>query len=206
MATIGTFTRSNETGSFTGAVKTLSINVKTTIKPADKTNERAPDYRILTGSSVEFGAAWKKISGEGREYLSVKLDDPSFPAPIYATLVEAEEPNTFRPHLVPPQRRLSRPTRPCTRTVWGLFSVPPAKQEPGQKDERKKSLLVRAYRRPRSARVNTALRAPSRRLRPARCARAKPRALQGSAPPPPQPGPTRAHASVLTRSEGRMSR
>ena len=93
MATIGTFTRTN--GSFTGAVKTLSINAKTTIKPADKTNDRAPDYRILTGSSVEFGAAWKKTSSEGREYLSVKLDDPSFPAPIYATLVESEEPNTF---------------------------------------------------------------------------------------------------------------
>jgi uncharacterized protein (DUF736 family) len=40
---------------------------------------------------VEFGAAWKKTSGEGRDYLSVKLDDPSFPAPIYATLVEEED-------------------------------------------------------------------------------------------------------------------
>lgn len=27
---------------------------------------------------------------EGREYLSVKLDDPSFPSPIYASLVEVE--------------------------------------------------------------------------------------------------------------------
>lgn len=25
----------------------------------------------------------------------MKLDDPSFPAPIYATLVEADEPDTF---------------------------------------------------------------------------------------------------------------
>ena len=40
---------------------------------------------------MEFGAAWKKTSGEGRDYLSVKLDDPSFPAPIYATLVEGED-------------------------------------------------------------------------------------------------------------------
>ena len=94
MATIGTFTRSAGTNSFTGAVKTLSINAKTTIKPADKANDRAPDYRIFQGS-VEFGAAWKKTSGEGREYLSVKLDDPSFPAPIYATLVEADEPDAF---------------------------------------------------------------------------------------------------------------
>ena len=74
---------------------TLSINAKTTIKPADKANDRAPDYRILTGSAVEFGAAWKKTSGEGRDYLSVKLDDPSFPSPIYATLVEAEETGSY---------------------------------------------------------------------------------------------------------------
>ena len=39
---------------------------------------------------VEFGAAWRKTSNEGREYLSVKLDDPSFPSPIYASLVEVE--------------------------------------------------------------------------------------------------------------------
>ena len=93
MATIGTFTRSN--GSFTGAVKTLSINAKTTIKPVDKANDKAPDYRIFASANVEFGAAWKKTSGEGREYLSVKLDDPSFPAPIYATLIEADEPSTY---------------------------------------------------------------------------------------------------------------
>ena len=88
MATIGTFTKTADT--FTGAVKTLSINAKTTIKPAEKTSDKAPDYRVFAGS-VEFGAAWKKTSTEGRAYLSVKLDDPSFPAPIYATLVEGEE-------------------------------------------------------------------------------------------------------------------
>ena len=91
MATIGTFTKTGD--SYNGAVKTLSINAKTSIKPADKASDKAPDYRIFQGS-VEFGAAWKKTSSEGRDYLSVKLDDPSFPAPIYATLVEAEEPGS----------------------------------------------------------------------------------------------------------------
>ena len=93
MATIGTFTRSGDI--FTGAVKTLSINAKTTIRPADKASDKAPDYRIFAGSNVELGAAWKKTSGEGRDYLSVKLDDPSFPAPIYATLVEGEETGSY---------------------------------------------------------------------------------------------------------------
>jgi uncharacterized protein (DUF736 family) len=88
MATIGTFTKS-ENG-FSGSVKTLTLNVKAQFRAADKTNDKAPDYRIFAGQT-EFGAAWKQTSKDGRDYLSVKLDDPSFPAPIYASLVEMEE-------------------------------------------------------------------------------------------------------------------
>ena len=36
-------------------------------------------------------SVWMKTSKEDRAYLSVKLDDPSFPAPIYASLVDADE-------------------------------------------------------------------------------------------------------------------
>ena len=88
MATIGTFTKT-ENG-FTGTIKTLSLNVKTVkFVPAEGDSERGPNFRIF--ASAEFGAAWKKTARETqREYLSVKLDDPSFPAPIYASLVEAE--------------------------------------------------------------------------------------------------------------------
>jgi len=90
MATIGTFTKT-ENG-FTGTVKTLSLNVKTVkFVPAEGDSERGPDFRIFAGAT-DFGAAWKKTARETqREYLSVKLDDPSFPAPIYASLVEAED-------------------------------------------------------------------------------------------------------------------
>ena len=87
MATIGTFTRQGS--GFAGAVKTLTLNVKTKITPAEKANDKAPDYRIFAGTT-EFGAAWTKTSRDDKPYLSVKLDDPSFPAPIYATLVETE--------------------------------------------------------------------------------------------------------------------
>jgi uncharacterized protein (DUF736 family) len=90
MATIGTFTKS-EDGSLTGAIKTLTLNVKAAqFRPASKDNEKAPDYRIFAGST-EFGAAWKKTSRENNHYLSVRLDDPSFPAPIFANLVDADE-------------------------------------------------------------------------------------------------------------------
>ena len=44
---------------------------------------------------AEVGDAWSKRSAEQREYLSVKLDDPSFNAPIYANLVQDEEGEGF---------------------------------------------------------------------------------------------------------------
>jgi uncharacterized protein (DUF736 family) len=87
MATIGNFTKTDN--GYAGAVKTLTLNVKARFAPTEKTNDKAPDFRIFAGQT-EFGAAWKKKSNEGRQYLSVKLDDPSFPAPIFASLVEVE--------------------------------------------------------------------------------------------------------------------
>ena len=44
--------------------------------------------------NVEIGAAWSKRSGEGRDYLGLKLDDPSFTAPIFANLFDDESGDT----------------------------------------------------------------------------------------------------------------
>lgn len=88
MANIGTFTAQKD--SYTGTVRTLTLNVKVKIVPNDKESENAPDYRIVAGN-FEIGAAWKKTSRQDRSYLSVTLDDPSFPATIYARLVEGED-------------------------------------------------------------------------------------------------------------------
>ncbi|PLU33904.1 DUF736 domain-containing protein [Sinorhizobium medicae] len=88
MATIGTFT-STESG-FTGSIRTLALNVKARIVRVETPSDKGPHFRIYAGS-VELGAAWQKRSSESdRDYLSVKLDDPSFPAPIYATLAEVD--------------------------------------------------------------------------------------------------------------------
>jgi uncharacterized protein (DUF736 family) len=89
MATIGTFT-STETG-FTGSIRTLALNVKARIARVNNPSDKGPHFRIYAGN-VELGAAWQKRSNESdRDYLSVKLDDPSFPAPIYAKLTEVED-------------------------------------------------------------------------------------------------------------------
>lgn len=89
MANIGTFTAQN--GSYTGTVRTLTLNVKVRVVPSDKASENAPDYRVVAGNGLEIGAAWKKLSKAERPYLSVTLDDPSFPATLYARLVEGED-------------------------------------------------------------------------------------------------------------------
>ena len=89
MATIGTFT-SNGNG-FTGTVRTLALNAKAKLVRVETPSEKGPHFRIFAGT-VELGAAWQKTARDTeRDYLSVKLDDPSFPAPIYASLVEGED-------------------------------------------------------------------------------------------------------------------
>lgn len=97
MATIGTFTR-QQSGGYTGSIRTLSFNAKVSIQPDEaKTKPGQPDFRVYSGK-VELGAAWKKTSEAGRDYLSVALDDPSFAQPLNAALIEAEEPDAY--HLV----------------------------------------------------------------------------------------------------------
>ena len=90
MAQIGTFTRA-EDGSYTGIIKTLSLNIKARFllaEPSD--NEKAPNLRVMF-RDVEIGAAWQRTSKDNTVYHSVKLDDPSFPAPIYANLVAVDD-------------------------------------------------------------------------------------------------------------------
>ena len=89
MANIGTFTA--EKDGFTGTLRTQTLNVKAKLIPNDKgDNESAPDYR-LQAAGHDIGAAWKKTSEAGRPDVSVSLDDPSFPATVYARLIEGED-------------------------------------------------------------------------------------------------------------------
>jgi uncharacterized protein (DUF736 family) len=90
MANIGTFTKTSD-GSYTGAIHTLSLNVKSAqFRPIEtKTHPKGPDFRVMAGKA-ELGAAWKQ-SNDHRDFLSVRLDDPSFPDRIDAVLVDADE-------------------------------------------------------------------------------------------------------------------
>ena len=87
MATIGTFKKSGS--EFVGEIVTLSVQARgVRIVPEEgPTSGNAPSHRVFVGRA-EIGAAWSKRSGEGRDYLSLKLDDPSFTQPIYANLFD----------------------------------------------------------------------------------------------------------------------
>lgn len=88
MAIIGTF-RTTKDG-LSGHISTLKIGVEAQFQPVEKAGEKSPDYRV-TSHGGEIGAAWSKTSKDGKPYLSVMLDDPSFDAPINCALFEAED-------------------------------------------------------------------------------------------------------------------
>jgi uncharacterized protein (DUF736 family) len=89
MASIGTFKKVGN--DFQGEIVTLSLQARGVriVAEANRSNENAPSHRVYVGRA-EIGAAWSKRSEEGRDYLSLKLDDPSFNAPIYANLFDDE--------------------------------------------------------------------------------------------------------------------
>jgi len=91
MATIGNFQQSGD-NEFNGEIVTLSLQAKNVriVPDTRSSGENAPSHRVFVGR-IEIGAAWSKQSNEGRIYLGLKLDDPSFTAPIYANLVEGED-------------------------------------------------------------------------------------------------------------------
>ncbi|HTM81574.1 DUF736 domain-containing protein [Asticcacaulis sp.] len=92
MSIIGTFVKAGDT--YAGSVKALTLNVKAKLVATEGGSEQSPDFRVYAGT-VEIGAGWKKISDSQREYVSLKLDDPSLPHPIFASLFPADEPDTY---------------------------------------------------------------------------------------------------------------
>ena len=91
MANIGSFKKVGSS-EFQGEIVTLSVQTRGVriVPEASRASDNAPSHRVFVGRA-EIGAAWSKRSNEGRDYLSLKLDAPSFTAPIYANLFEDED-------------------------------------------------------------------------------------------------------------------
>ena len=95
MATIGTFKKTGN-NEFTGEIVTLSVQAKDVriVPDTNRASDNAPSHRVFVGRA-EIGAAWTKRSNEGRDYLGLKLDDPSFTAPIFANLFDDEDGESY---------------------------------------------------------------------------------------------------------------
>ncbi len=86
MAQIGAFTLKD--GTWTGTIRTMTINVKAQLVPNKEKANGAPDFRLYAGGA-ELGAAWQQESRDGETpFLAVKLDDPSFAQPMRAAFFE----------------------------------------------------------------------------------------------------------------------
>ena len=97
MTNIGSFRR-NDDGTISGQIRTLRVNTAARFTPVEeKTSDASPDFRVFAPQRVELGAAWRRTSAEtGKVYYSVSLDDPSFPAPVYAALIPTDaDPERF---------------------------------------------------------------------------------------------------------------
>jgi len=92
MALIGTFALAKN-GGWTGTIRTLTIDAKVRLVPNDnRDSENAPAFRVFVGQS-RIGDAWEARSGgdSPKEYLRIRLDDPSLPEPLSAALFPSEE-------------------------------------------------------------------------------------------------------------------
>jgi uncharacterized protein (DUF736 family) len=66
----------------------LAGRIKLTFEP----NDKGADYRVLTDTGCEVGAAWNKTAAKtGKAYISVRLDSPFLPAPVNVSLFPAKD-------------------------------------------------------------------------------------------------------------------
>jgi uncharacterized protein (DUF736 family) len=95
MTQIGEFKRTKS--GYSGRIRTLTIDAELVLIPADHSDaENAPDYRILRGDDEgpEIGAGWKRVGEKAGDYVSLQLDDPTFPQPIRANLFQSGDEKT----------------------------------------------------------------------------------------------------------------
>ena len=92
MSIIGTFTPTKR-GGWSGTIRTLSIHANVAFIPNDnREGENAPSFHVIFGQ-MPIGEAWthRTAGNPAKEYLRVKLDDPSLIAPLNATLIPSED-------------------------------------------------------------------------------------------------------------------
>jgi uncharacterized protein (DUF736 family) len=92
---IGNFSYKQAEDTYTGEIKTLTLlRGLVQFRPTEGKSDKGPHYRVVVegeSSTVELGAAWKRKSEAGREFLSVSLDDPALPRAFNAALMPSDD-------------------------------------------------------------------------------------------------------------------
>lgn len=104
MTVIGTFVPTRD-GGWIGDVYTLSIKAKLRFVPNDnRIADSAPIFHVFVGRT-HIGDAWSARSqgDPPKDYLRVRLDDPTLPAPLTAAFFWSED--TMRAQLLWRQRQ-----------------------------------------------------------------------------------------------------
>lgn len=117
---IGNFRYDPSADIYTGSIRTLAFRHEhVVLKPLARNNDREPDYRVLDigeAGAVEFGAAWRRRSDRGHDYLSVLLDAPGFAQPISVAMFLDGREDSASLVWTRPQRRAApeaEPTEPA---------------------------------------------------------------------------------------------
>lgn len=92
---IGNFTYDLDRDTYAGEITTLTLQRGNVMfRPTEKSGDKEPDYRVVhetEGGTVELGAAWKRNSERGRDFLSVVLDDPALASSVNAALFPSDQ-------------------------------------------------------------------------------------------------------------------
>jgi uncharacterized protein (DUF736 family) len=92
MSLVGTFVPTSD--GFTGRIKTLLLDEDLTLSVLrESVGGNPPDFLITLekqGDGPFVGAARKRRTEKGTDFISVRIDDPSFNSPIFAVLFPSE--------------------------------------------------------------------------------------------------------------------
>jgi len=96
MSKIGTFNKA-AVGSLNGTLHTIGVTRDIEFQRIEKASQNAPSFRaVLPGTEIIIGAGWLKTAKEsGNGYVSVMMDDPTLPAPLYARLVKDKDSEAY---------------------------------------------------------------------------------------------------------------
>lgn len=74
--------------------RTMKLNIRLE-RNKDRQSDKHPEYKVTEllpdGEVANIGGGWNEESKKGNPYISLNLDDPSFPMPLHVKLFAESE-------------------------------------------------------------------------------------------------------------------